>query len=170
VRSAGTDTKILPDRIHTVWQPWPEVTIRTVLIAAAPWHLRIHVITTPFALRSSEGGWALDDATNKILAETPAATAGLASARTAAGVSTLHDFSAATPRLGRVLRPEPGSNVMSPRTLLPLLETEISAGTTRLACAVLGWPAGDAPSDLAPPDLARLLNADDEAFLAARNA
>ncbi|MCG5220305.1 DUF2264 domain-containing protein [Streptosporangium sp. KLBMP 9127] len=46
--------------LHTRWTPWPDVEVETWLLAVAPWHIRVHRLTTHRRLRSAEGAFAVN--------------------------------------------------------------------------------------------------------------
>lgn len=130
-------------RVSSLWEPWPDVWIRTVLVAAqAPWHFRIHRIDTKRPLKASERGFAvgrgpregsstksslLDDATGLV-------------ATTELGVSAIFDLELTNSRQVRrragLLRPLPATNLIWPRTVLPCLDIVLEPGRHLLACAV----------------------------------
>jgi hypothetical protein len=127
------------DTVEVGWAPWPDVRVRTVLVAAPPWHLRVHHIVTGRALRTVEGGWC-----------TPWRADGGGHAEGAAwasgdGVySLLVDLSGG--RTPAVIEPMPGTHLLWPRTLLPVLHAALSPGEHRLACAVRVARHGVAPA------------------------
>ncbi|NJM07485.1 DUF2264 domain-containing protein, partial [Candidatus Gracilibacteria bacterium] len=53
-------TNVSAEGIYSRWQPWPDVEVETWLLPRLPWHVRIHHIRSGRALRSAEGGWAVD--------------------------------------------------------------------------------------------------------------
>jgi hypothetical protein len=151
-RAAGT-VAVRDGALVSVWHPWPDVTVETTLVPAAPWHVRRHVVRTPRPLLSAEGGFALDrtgDAPADPVVRQDAA-AGFACIRAPAGFSGLRDLGGQ--RAGEVVRALPNTNVMAARTLIPMLLAPLPAGETRLACAVLALPGDQAPAawDTPPP-------------------
>lgn len=152
-RQRGASTVAVQDgALVSVWHPWPDVTVQTELVPAAPWHVRRHVIRTPRPLLSAEGGFALDRT-----GDSPAgpivqqnAGSGFACVRAPAGFSGLRDLDGR--RDGEVVRALPNTNVMAARTLIPMLLAPLPAGQTRLVCAVLALPADQSPAAWdAPP-------------------
>jgi hypothetical protein len=119
------------------WRPMPGVEVETWLIPAPPWHIRVHHLRTERSLWSSEGGFALDRT-----GDFPAAHAGIeeaghgfALAQYPAGACGLRDLFGQ--RDGRVIRVDPNTNLIAPRTVLPSLVAQHDPGETWLACAVL---------------------------------
>jgi hypothetical protein len=135
------------------WQPMPDVEVETWLIASPPWHLRLHRITTTRRIYSAEGGFALDRSGDDPLqrAGTHTESDGLACARYPAGLSGLRDLFGQ--RTGYVLRADPNSNLLYPRTVVPLLLGEHTPGQHWLACAVFATPRADAAAWDTPPAL-----------------
>ncbi|MFC4592083.1 DUF2264 domain-containing protein [Sphaerisporangium corydalis] len=118
--------------LHLRWSPWPDVEVETWLIPCAPWHVRVHRLSTGRALKSAEGGFAVDrDAPFRH-------AAGPGHARVDAPSGTSHVEDLAGHRTGRLVQALPGTNVVVPRTVIPTLVDGHAPGEHRLACAVLG--------------------------------
>jgi hypothetical protein len=136
------------------------VEVETWLIPAWPWHIRVHRLRSDKPLWSAEGGFALDRSGDDPIARAGAEGAGegLAWARYPAGGSGLRDLLGR--RDGRVLRVDPNTNLLRPRTVLPTLVAEHAPGEHWLACAVLAEPEGDAweATWALPPELPAWLN------------
>jgi hypothetical protein len=122
------------------WQPWPDVEVETWLIPALPWHLRLHHIRSGRPLYSAEGGWALDRT-----GDDPAANQGQSESGTGyalaiypGGWSGLRDLNGQ--RQGEVIRLSPNSNLLYPRTVLPMLLGTHEPGEYWLVCAVVARP------------------------------
>jgi hypothetical protein len=135
------------------WRPWSDVSVRTWLVPAGPWHVRVHRIRSKRKLESAEGGFALD-CTGQEIARGAASRAeeGASRAEYPAGVSLIRDLLGG--RSGRVVLASPNTNVLHPQTVIPTLLGRHRSGEHWLACAVLGRPpvagftasSGDAPS------------------------
>jgi len=140
-------------RVTFTWEPCPGVTIDTALIPAGEWHVRVHRIRTARPIDVAEGGYAISrDGSGQ-----PVSSAGTDFALVTApwgvsGVKALRGFDR-----GEVLGPEPNTNLMAPRTLLPTLRAHLAAGEHTLVSAVLGT-AGETAFELPEevPDLANL--------------
>lgn len=153
------------EALYSRWQPWPDVEVETWLIPRPPWHLRVHRLRCARPLWSAEGGFALDRTGDERPerfdhAEGP----GLAVARYPAGLSGLRDLLAA--RDGELLRADPNTNLLAPRTVIPLLRGRHAPGKHWLACAVLGQPGAPDEAWGRPPKppawLAAMLAADEQ--------
>ena len=135
--------------LHSLWRPIPGVEVETWLIPSPPWHIRIHHLHTDKPLWSAEGGFALDRTGDDPLARAgfEQANDGLAFARYPAGGSGLRDLlgqrRTAAVRNGRILRVDPNTNLLAPRTVLPTLLDQHDPGEHWLACAVLAEPDVD---------------------------
>ncbi len=159
MREGNETAKLARDRLCACWRAWPDVSVETWLLPAAPWHIRLHRIETPRPLKTIEGGFAVARA--DLNADQRLEAAGSATALTATDRSTILDLSPALKRQGRVLAALPNTNLVEARTLVPQLTGEIPAGTTILASAVLALPESAeaaAAADRVPPlpDLAEL--------------
>lgn len=127
--------------LRSRWQPLPGVAVETWLIPGdSGWHLRVHHLTTDRPLWSAEGGFALDRTGDDPIAQagTEQGAEGAAFACYPAGGSGLRDLSGR--REGLVVRVEPNSNLLAPRTVLPTLLARLAPGEHWLACAVLADP------------------------------
>lgn len=133
VRRECKEAEVKGGFVYARWCPWDDVEIRTWLIPAAPWHVRIHIIKTRRALVTAEGGFALErdeaeiNKTQKrdgIIGITP---------REASGIIDLHGR-----RKAFMVYAEPNTNLIYPRTLIPVIKGKIGPGTHLLVAAVLG--------------------------------
>ncbi len=118
--------------------------VETWLIPRPPWHVRVHRVRADRALWSAEGGFALDRTGDDPISRSGVeqAGAGVALARYPAGGSGLLDLLGQ--RAGLVLRVDPNTNLIAPRTVLPTLAGQHGPGEHWLACGVLAEPDGDA--------------------------
>jgi len=134
VRQEPLEARIAPEGLHALWRPWPDVEVETWLVAAPPWHMRLHRLRCGRPLWSAEGGFAVG-AEGDGKQQT---SAGLALARYPAGASGLRDLLGQ--RTGRVVVTAPNTNLLAPRALLPSLLGQHAPGEHCLARAVLGVP------------------------------
>jgi hypothetical protein len=142
-RDSSTSPEFVDGLVAATWRPWPDVWVDTVLWVAAPWHGRLHRIRTARPLQVHESGFALglpaDRAGDDLLLEET--DAGVAVATSSRGRVGLLDPSGV--RIGRLVRPDQGSNLEWPVTVAPVLDGELDAGTHDLATLVFGsGPAG----------------------------
>ncbi len=123
------------DRVESVWHPYPDVTVRTVIVPLGDWHIRVHKITTSRKLFAAEGGYAVNRDGGPGLSQTQTEdTKALAvCGKLVSGIVSLRGYA-----LSQIVVPEPNTNLLYPRTVLPTLRAEIPSGETVLACAVLG--------------------------------
>lgn len=129
--------------VASTWDPWPDVSVRTWLVAAPPWHLRVHRIRSARALSTVEGGFAVPcEGVDRLASDEWIAAPRRARVSGAPGACEIVDLAGA--RHGMVVLAEPGTNVMAPRTAIASLGGTIAAGESWLACAV-GASVGDKP-------------------------
>lgn len=157
VREANEVARIAGNTLFSRWKPWSDVTVETWLLPANPWHIRVHRITTPRALHSTEGGFAIVRA--DLNADTCIDEPSRAVAKSATDLSAILDLSGQ--REGRAHRAYPNTNLIVAKTIVPQLRGDIPAGTTILMTAVLALPSGPYADQalLQPPvapDLAEL--------------
>lgn len=158
VREQNDVARIAGDVLYAEWRPWRDVKVETWLLPASPWHIRVHRITTPRELLSTEGGIAVARAdlnTDAVIEEH-----GRAVARTPTDVSAIADLGSSVARSGRAHKALPNTNLIVARTLVPQLRGQIPAGVTILATAAMALPPDRADAALAAPpampDLAEL--------------
>ena len=160
VRERSIEASYEHGALRSLWRPLPGVEVETWLIPDPPWHIRVHRLRTDRPLWSAEGGFALDRTGDDPIARSGVeqAGAGVAFAQYPAGGSGLRDLFGR--RVGRVLRVDPNTNLLHPRTVLPTLLDEHPPGDYWLACAVLAEPdvADWAKHWERPPTLPEWLN------------
>ena len=127
--------------IHFTWCPMEGVEIRTDLIPCGSWHIRRHEVTTEYELECAEGAfavrrdWAGERPCDRISTETLAGP-DFACAHGAYGTSAVLALEGY--EKGEVIAPEPNTNMIYPRTVLPMLHARIRPGKTVLLCGVYG--------------------------------
>lgn len=140
VRSESHDVRMFEAAVEARWSPWPDVRVTTWLVAAVPWHVRIHCIESGRALRAAEGGFALpldaDWEPRRGRVARPHRRLRAATAASAGLLSTIIDVTGT--RECEVIASDPGTNLLSGRTVIPTLLSAHAPGTHWLACAVLG--------------------------------
>ena len=137
-RSTATEPTFTGTTVHTRWQPWPDVTIDTWLVPALPGHLRVHRIESARALRSFEGGYALNRARDAAPPPLASARCEFAFAEAYSAIQALD----ATRQSGPTGTP-PNTNLVTPWTAVPGVRGEHAAGTHWLVSAVIGLPGRD---------------------------
>lgn len=126
--------EITEKSVISVWKPFAGVTVRTTVTPMGEWHIREHEIVTDRAIHAAEGGFAIARGGNGEVEtmETADCTAVIAPW----GVSGVRNLLGYTG--GTVVMPEPNTNLMVPRTLLPTLTVKLEPGRHVLRSAVLG--------------------------------
>lgn len=134
--------------VWTRWSPWADVTVQTYLAPYRDgWHLRLHRLATGRALTTAEGAFSLPWATLGQDAAPLGITGDIgACGATASGLtSVIVDLDADRVRTGELVVPMAGTNVLHPRTVLPMLRADYAPGEHRLAAAVY---LGDEPPQI----------------------
>ncbi len=127
--------------IRFIWCPMEGVQISTKLIPCGNWHIRRHEITTEYEIECAEGAfavrrdWAGTRPCDRISTEIMAGD-NYACAHGAYGTSAILALDGY--ETGEVIAPEPNTNMIYPRTVLPMLHARIQPGKTVLICAVFG--------------------------------
>ncbi len=132
------DYEVTDKRVISVWKPFAGVTVKTTVEPRGEWHLRTHEIDTDRTLLAAEGGFAIARGKNGEVktCETADCTAVIAPW----GVSGVRNIAGYTG--GAVVIPEPNTNLMTPRTLIPTLTATLAPGHHVLQSAVLGTVTG----------------------------
>ena len=152
VRSGCDSFSVEEDRVCCVWRPMEGVAIETTLIPVTGfWHIRKHVIRTDFALEAAEAAFAAArDKAGKRLCERIAtsceASEQAAVAHGPFGTSCIYGLRGYAEAC--VVRPEPNTNLMEPRTVLPTLKATLPPGETVLICAVCAATGDEPPAEI----------------------
>jgi hypothetical protein len=157
MRERTVDYKMLEDCSYSTWQPIDDVSVETWLIPCLPWHIRLHRIISNIDLISAEGGFAVHR-TGKPLSTIEENCSALVIYPT--NWSGLKDilFYDGVNRTGKVIRAEPNTNLMFPRTLIPTLVGKHRKGEFWLSCAVIGVPGNSNYEKIwnCPPEVTKL--------------
>lgn len=126
-----TDYQIHEDYVYSKWEPWPDVVIKNFVIPCYPWHFRIHIVETKRDLNFIEGSFSAPvDGGHEIVG-----TDGIFyhSSVGNVGIVPLTDNAQA-----ELTNPEPNTNLLYERTVLPLITGKFAKGQTLLIDACLG--------------------------------
>jgi len=156
VRETNEEARLAGNVLFSRWFPWPDVVVETWLVPSAPWHIRVHRITTPRALFTAEGGFAI--ARRDLETDTLVAAQGSAYAMGAEDFSGIRDLASTVPREGIVQKAPPNTNLIVAKTLVPQLRARVPTGQSILACAVIAirdtgavgslWPSAPAAPEI----------------------
>lgn len=156
VRRACETFSITENAITSIWKPWSDVEIQTELIDRFPWHIRIHTIKTARALETAEGAFAAprEDGLHPVSNASDDPQGALYGG---SGILNL-----VGDRVPFLLEAWPNTNLINPRTIIPMLKGRIAPGEHRLVCVVLGEPnLKQAKKEWQhPPDLSEVLTYD----------
>ncbi|MCL2410004.1 MAG: DUF2264 domain-containing protein [Treponema sp.] len=143
--------------VSSLWQPWNDVKVTTILVCAGIWHLRFHRIESGRVLQSAEGGFSVSrfiepwvQGKLKVHPENPgnpeknedypANNHAQKDHETLVsfpwGASCILGMEENSKRTGRVLIPSPNLNILFPNTAIPILEGNLKKGITVLVSAV----------------------------------
>ena len=142
-RRTVTEKRSGQDWISSIWQPWHDVKVSTILCYTGSLHLRIHRIESGRVLKTAEGAFALsryhkfDDAL-PIINSASKSTEALVSFPW--GASRIAALEPSSERTGIIIIPAPNLNILEPNCVIPTLTGNIGKGITVLATAVC---AGD---------------------------
>ncbi len=151
------DYEIREDCVLSTWHPFVGVTVRTELRPYGEWHVRIHHITSDRELYAAEGGYAIsrDGCDGSVIygqhAQTPLEVCenGQAAVIASWGISGVMNLQGYDGQQN--VMPEPNTNLMVPRTLIPTLTAKIGKGETVLISGVFGTKTGGEEAWKNPP-------------------
>ncbi|MGG3281076.1 DUF2264 domain-containing protein [Paenibacillus solani] len=138
VRRFCEEFRIEESHVYSRWLPWHDVEIRTWLIPAGLWHVRIHRIRSDRPLTAAEGGFAVGRMTDFALNETEAvrAEADRIAAMMPGGISGIVNVQGYGGAI--IVYPEANTNLLKPRTMIPTLTARLEPGEHVLISAVYG--------------------------------
>ena len=128
--------KIENNVIYSLWKPWSDVSVESWIIPGIPWHVRVHRIQTNRELDIAEGGFSIPKELNKVshkdseIITDSSSTFALFSWGAAGIKSLLGDME------GQMIHPEPNTNLIHSKTVLPTLTKELEKGIHWIASAV----------------------------------
>ena len=149
-----TDIASGPDWTRSVWKPWPDVRITTVLASLGEWHLRLHRIESGRPLKAVEGGFAITRCHD--LDEPPPQPEVPPGAREALaafpwGASRIAALEAGSGRTGALVCLSPNLNILHPRVVVPVLRGRLEPGISTWITAVRAGDREAAGSSPLPP-------------------
>jgi hypothetical protein len=125
--------------ISSVWRPWPDVKIFTLLISLGAWHLRFHRIESARKLKTAEGAFAIkrfNDFDEALPLNNSAAVEWEALTAFPWGASRIVALELSSTRIGTLVVPAPNLNILEPSAVIPTLTGTLEAGTSILVTAV----------------------------------
>jgi hypothetical protein len=138
-RRAVEEKRIGTNWVSSVWRPWPDVRIRTVLVCLGSWHLRIHRIESNRQLKTAEGGFAVrryNEFDEALPVSNTATGAAEALAAFPWGASRIAAMEPERKRSGTLIITMPNLTVLEPCCVIPTLRGTVGKGITILATAV----------------------------------
>lgn len=137
-RTNSAEFSIEGNIVYSKWCPWNDVEVETWLVVTeTPWHVRIHHIKTGRNIHTAEGGFAIKTG------EDPSMTSTQSSAIAffpwgISGIINLHGD-----RAGEIIRTEPNTNLLHPRTVIPTLKGSLHKGEHWIISCVMGSSKSD---------------------------
>lgn len=124
--------------VYSRWHPWSDVHVETWIIPAGLWHVRVHSIHTARRLDVAEGGFAIGQSAGFSHSEREIIKVSntAISVQLPWGISAIHRLCGFD--RGECVYPEPNTNLLKPRTLLPSLCSRLEPGEQVLISAVFG--------------------------------
>ena len=150
-RSGCESFSLEKDRIACCWSPMEGVRIETTVAPLGMWQIRKHVIDADCDAEAAEGAFAVKKdgpgkrpcdriVTSLSQNERMAAAHGVYGSSAIFGIDGYDN--------GEVVHAEPNTNLMYPRTVIPMLRARIRPGRTVLLCAVWSDPEDCCPDTL----------------------
>jgi hypothetical protein len=139
VRHAVVRAEVVDGVALSRWSPTTGVVIDTAVSGGAPWHVRVHLVSSDRELVLDETGFALPSEPEALSAPDPDTSFdGCASSTSPAGRTTIVDLRSdgSARRAASVVTLAPNANLMDPHVVVPSLRGTVSRGTSRITCAV----------------------------------
>jgi hypothetical protein len=136
-RSGCESYEIHDDYIVSTWKPWKDVIIDTYLIPLTPWHVRIHRIHTNRELETAEGGFSAP-----VTEGAAYVTKDEHSLFYPSEVGTTGIIDIDGKRKADLIIPEPNTNLLYSKTVLPTLTSRLAPGKHLLVSSILGTDRG----------------------------
>ncbi len=134
VRRDTTLFRISGDVGLSTWKPWSDVVVHTALSGSAPWHTRVHLVTTSRPLIATDWGFAVDanDATVDFV-ESDQSSVSIDANGLRSGITQLRG----PPRLAGVRQGATGTNLLVHEPLIPMIQGNLDPGTHIIVVQVL---------------------------------
>jgi len=132
MRYGVTDYQVKDDHLTSTWQPFNGVVIKSIIIPAFPYHIRIHEIETSSEIHLADGGFSIY-CLGDFKSET---TKTSVKATNEDQISTITDLTGN--QLPQLVTTEPNTNLLYDRCAIPTLTTTLPAGRHLLAACILG--------------------------------
>lgn len=130
-KSEDISFRATDDWVSYRWTPYENVLITSTIVPCGDYHVRIHQIDTQRDLFLYDAAFS-----NCYEGEERCETATLASYASSVGISSIENICGY--QKGLVIRPEPNTNLLYKRTLLPVLQAKIAVGQHLLVSLVGG--------------------------------
>ena len=125
------DYQVYVDYVYSCWAPWPDVVIKNFIIPCYPWHLRIHIIDSKRNLNFIEGSFSAPiESGHEIITEEGAFYH--------SNVGNVGVIPLVENVQAQLTSPEPNTNLLYCRTVLPLITGNIEKGRSLIIAAFLG--------------------------------
>lgn len=137
----------------SLWEPWADVRISTVLVSLGAWHVRLHRIQSGRFLKAVEGGFGIPRYRGFETVPEIRNTAAMNHEALAVftwGASRIIALEEDSARTGALIIPAPNLNIMEPLAVIPVLEGSLDPGIWIWAAAVRAGDTGPVEHDKAP--------------------
>ncbi|CAM0141766.1 hypothetical protein VKS41_004540 [Umbelopsis sp. WA50703] len=134
----STKARIFENKLYSTWSPWKDVDVETWLIPSGKWHIRVHRVQSGRDLSTIEGGFAISnyEHVGQVDQKSDSNKAYVCNSEDFSGIIDLGGN-----REGKVCVPEPNTNIMFPKSVVPQLKGTIKANTSALyAAAIIAQP------------------------------
>lgn len=134
MRTRVSQSILTSEFVYSVWQPWPDVTIYSVVVPLYPWHVRLHYVESKRKLRLSDGGFSMayDESASVKQIENEkelwlAGRIGQSAIKAYDKRQTVH-----------VSHPQPNVNLLCNSVVIPYILTDLEPGEYLLGASFLG--------------------------------
>lgn len=134
-RSKGkvSEYQLTESSISYRWQPYPGVSIQTIIYPLGEWHVRVHEVTTTLPITVKEGGFSVPVDAARVTSNKEEKNTAIVTPYLTSQICGIQGYETVA-----TIRPEPNTSLFFPRSILPYLTAELPAGQHRLIALVGG--------------------------------
>lgn len=140
VKRFNEKSEITSDRITMFWKAWDGTEVKTTIIPGAPWHIRIHEISTENEILAFDGGFAFPIEGKNYwggFEKLESQNSAFIKSKLSSGVLLLWGDGEA-----QTVFPTPNTNLLYHKTAIPTAKFKVPAGKSIIAAAFYGGEAG----------------------------
>ena len=148
VRYGVESYQVEETHLVSVWKPWVDVEITSIIVPCLPWHVRIHLVNSKRKLSLSDSGFSVDTEGDFEVDKTPNSVSYTKSNNHSQRVGIVNLMGDA--KTIDITHPEPNTNLHFVKSAFPSAIYEVNAGEHVIATAVFGGVNDNAKFNTVP--------------------